>query len=324
MIYIENNSTDPRYNLAFEEYVFNSVLPDQTVLLLWRNSPSVIIGRFQNTYNEINMQFIEEKGINVVRRMTGGGAVYHDLGNLNYSFISQEHDKRIDFKRFMLPVKTALEKMGIAAELSGRNDLLVDGKKISGNAQLNRNGRVLHHGTLLFDVNLEDMVQALNVDIAKMVSKGVQSIRSRVTNIREQLHEKIDIQSFQTELLKSLFNNTKPEIYELSEKDRLAIRKIAEDKYSSWDWNFGKSPAFGVQKKGRFDFGSVEFNFDVQNGIIQQCRIFGDFFCNNDISLLEAKFCGRRYNKIEIMQLKEDVQSYFELSENEIEKLLLL
>ena len=161
MIYIENTNNDPRYNLAFEEYVFLNTDYDEPILLLWQNGPAVIVGKYQNTLEEVNYDFIKEKGINIVRRNTGGGAVYHDLGNLNYSFIIPDVQSKIDFKTFTIPVVKALESAGVQAEQTGRNDILVDGKKFSGNAQQFSNHKLLHHGTLMFDVNTDDVAKAL-------------------------------------------------------------------------------------------------------------------------------------------------------------------
>ena len=185
MIYIENTCTDPAYNLAFEEYVFTQMRFDEPVLLLWRNAQAVIVGRYQNTLEEIDEQYVKEHGIRVVRRDTGGGAVYHDLGNLNYSFIIPEVDRmKVDFRTFTAPVVKALQAAGIHAEQSGRNDILADGKKFSGNAQHFSRGRLLHHGTLMFDVDMETVAAALRVKPGKFRSKATKSVRSRVTNLK--------------------------------------------------------------------------------------------------------------------------------------------
>ena len=193
MLYIRNETTNPFYNLAMEEYLFN--LNDKTdYLLLWRNEPTIVIGKHQNTIEEINSDYVREKQIHIVRRITGGGAVYHDLGNLNYSLIiKSDYEGGYDFRKFTLPIVKALERLNIKAEQSGRNDITIDGKKFSGNAQFVSKGKLLHHGTLLFDSEMEELAKALKVSKDKIESKGIKSVRSRVTNIKEFLQDDIGI-----------------------------------------------------------------------------------------------------------------------------------
>lgn len=313
MITIRNDSLDPHYNLALEEYVLKNLNQDDSILLLWQNEPSVIIGRFQNTVEEINQEYIRKNGINVVRRITGGGAVYHDLGNLNFSFIVPSDQKNIDFSRFTEPVIKALAKMGIETKQSGRNDITIDGKKFSGNAQFHYRDRILHHGTLLFNSRLEDVQKALQVKADKIASKGVKSVRSRVTNIVDYLDQKIEVADFRDLLLTYLFEGEPIMEYSLSEEDRLQIQRVMEEKYLTWEWNYGYSPAFNVIKNGRFPWGGIEFYFDVQKGIIQDCKIYGDFFSNADINELAEVFPGVKYRKEDLAQLLEtvDLTRYF-------------
>ena len=208
MLFIDNKGiTDPRINLAIEEYALKSLDINETYLLFYINKPSIIIGKNQNTIEEINTDYVESQGIHVVRRLSGGGAVYHDLGNLNFSFITKDDgDSFHNFRKFTEPVIAALQKLGVNAELSGRNDILAEGRKISGNAQFSTRGRMFSHGTLLFNSEMDHVVSALKVRKDKIESKGIKSIRSRVANISEFLTEEIDIETFRSLLLKNIFN----------------------------------------------------------------------------------------------------------------------
>lgn len=307
MKFIENNSIDPHYNLAFEEYIFKNL--DEDFVLLWRNGPSIIVGKNQNTVEEINMDYVKENNINVVRRVTGGGAVYHDLGNLNFSFITKSHGNLIDFKTYNIPIIKALEKLGVNCELSGRNDIVIDGKKFSGIAQSLIKGRVLNHGTLLFDSKLDTLSKALNVKRDKIESKGVKSVASRVTNIKPYIKDDIDVIQFKQVLLKNIFEyfNQPVEIYELSEEDRKNIQKMVDEQYGTWEWNYGSSPEFNYKGYNRFEGGGVEVRLHVVNGIIKNCKIYGDFFGKGDVNELEKILQGVKYDKDEINKGLQDV-----------------
>lgn len=316
MLFIDNeNITDPRVNLAIEEFALKHLDINETYLLFYINEPSIIIGKNQNTVEEINADYVREEGIHVVRRLSGGGAVYHDLGNLNFSFITKDDGNSFhDFKKFTDPVVKALKKLGVNAELSGRNDILADGKKISGNAQFSTKGRMFSHGTLLFDSEIENVVSALNVRMDKIESKGIKSIRSRVTNIREHLAEDLTMEEFKETLLSYLFEelDSVPK-YELTEKDWEEIRKISRERYANWDWNYGKSPKFNVELSNRFAAGSVDIRLHIVKGIIQESKIFGDFFGVGDVSDIENKLNGVRYDREAIENVLEDVnlEHYF-------------
>ncbi|AEG61472.1 lipoate--protein ligase [Desulforamulus ruminis] len=308
MLYIRNQSLDPHYNLALEEYALKNLDPQESYILLWQNAPSVIIGRFQNTLEEINPEYIKEQGIHVVRRMTGGGAVYHDLGNLNFSFIEKSQDGKINFRKFTEPVIKALAKMGVTAEDNGRNDITIDGKKFSGNAQYHFKGKTLHHGTLLYNAKLEDVQAALRVRADKMASKGVKSVRSRVTNIAEYLPRKISLEEFRQQLLEDLFQGGPVQEYKLSPVDEQKIRQLMEEKYLTWEWNYGRSPAFNVVKKGRFAWGGIEMHLNVEKGLIQDCKIYGDFFSNQEMDSLEKQFCGVKFKAEDLAVLLNQVE----------------
>lgn len=310
MKFIENNSIDPHYNLAFEEYVFKNLNSDDDYVLLWRNGPAIIVGKNQNTVEEINMEFVKENNIKVVRRVTGGGAVYHDLGNLNFSFIAKaDSNEKIDFKTYNVPIIKALEKLGVKCDLSGRNDLVIDGKKFSGIAQSISKGRVLNHGTLLFDSELDVLSKALNVKRDKIESKGIKSVSSRVTNIKAYVKEDVDVLEFKELLLKNIFEyfNEPVEVHELSDEDKNNIQKMVDERYGTWEWNFGRSPNFNYKGYGRFAGGCVETRLQVENGLIENCKIYGDFFGKGDIAVLEEKLKGVRYDLDEIKSVLTDI-----------------
>jgi lipoate-protein ligase A len=310
MKFIENTSIDPHYNLAFEEYVFKNLDFNEEFVLLWRNGPSIIVGKNQNTVEEINMEYVKENNINVVRRVTGGGAVYHDLGNLNFSFIAKaDSSEKIDFKTYNVPIIKALEKIGVNCELSGRNDLVIDGKKFSGIAQSIIKGRVLNHGTLLFDSKLETLSKALNVKRDKIESKGVKSVASRVTNIKPYVEDDINVLEFKQVLLNNIFDyfNQPVETYELTDDDRKNIQKMVDERYGTWEWNYGRSPKFNYKGYNRFAGGCVEARLQVENGLIENCKIFGDFFGKGEIKDLEEKLQGIKYDIEEVNIALKDV-----------------
>ncbi|MED3708920.1 lipoate--protein ligase [Peribacillus frigoritolerans] len=316
MLFIDNKGiTDPRINLAIEEYALKHLNIDETYLLFYINRPSIIIGRNQNTIEEINSDYVDEKGITVVRRLSGGGAVYHDLGNLNFSFITKDDgDSFHNFKKFTQPVVETLEKLGIHAELSGRNDILAEGKKISGNAMFSTKGRMFSHGTLLFQSEMDHIVSALKVKKDKIESKGIKSIRSRVGNIADFLKEPMSVEEFRSFLLQNIFKETgKVTEYVLTETDWEKIHEISEDRYQNWEWNYGKSPKFNLQNSYRFPVGSVDIRLEVNRGIIENCKIYGDFFGVGEVGDIERKLTGTRYEKEAISRVLDeiDVRHYF-------------
>ncbi|MBX9968762.1 lipoate--protein ligase [Priestia aryabhattai] len=316
MLFIDNQKNyDPRINLAIEEYALKHLDINETYLLFYINEPSIIIGKNQNTIEEINTKYVEDQHIHVVRRLSGGGAVYHDKGNLNFSFITKDDGNSFhNFKKFTEPVVEALKKLGVNAELSGRNDLMAEGRKISGNAQFSTKGRMFSHGTLLFDSEIENVVSALKVKKDKIESKGIKSIRNRVANISEFLEQKVTVEEFREMLLRYIFEGEENITeYKLTEKDWETIHQISKERYQSWDWNYGKSPKFNLQHSHRFPVGQIDVRLEVNKGKIDACTIYGDFFGVGDVQEVQEKLTGVRYEKASIEQALEDIdiQHYF-------------
>lgn len=316
MIFIENEGvTNPKLNLALEEYALRNFSAESDYLLFYINEPSIIIGRNQNTLEEINQNYIEAQHIHVVRRISGGGAVYHDFGNLNFSFITNHDVKSLNnFKKFTAPVIKVLNTLGLEAELMGRNDIEVHGRKISGTAQFSTGKRMVSHGTLLFDTDLGEVVNALHVKMSKIQSKGHKSVRSRVANISEFLSESMTIEAFRKLLLDGLYDESEPfESYRLTADEWQAVHQLKEEKYDTWDWNYGRSPKFNIQRNKRFPIGEIDLRIFVEKGYITDFRIFGDFFGKEPVEQLEQLLVGSRYERDDIADLIQDVdmKAYF-------------
>lgn len=315
MIFIDNENTyNPSINLAIEEYILRNLVDFPDVLLFYINEPSIIIGRHQNAIEEINRDYVEAHNIHVVRRLSGGGAVYHDHGNLNYSFITRGGKEDVlNFRKFTAPVVSALNQMGVAAELGGRNDILVDGRKISGNAIYSTAQGIVCHGTLLLSADLTRLSDALNPKPEKITSKGIQSVRSRVANISEFLSEPIAIEAFRQKLLESIFASEPISQYQLGDNDWTRIHEIVLARYSTWEWNYGQSPEFNIQKTKRFPFGEVDARIDVQEGLIKSIQFFGDFFSEYEPTELAEILKGVRYDRDSLAARLNgvDPQKYF-------------
>lgn len=294
--YILLGSTDPAWNLAAEQTVFDLLPRDRSYLMLWQNDSAVIIGKYQNTLAEINKPYVDANRIRVVRRLSGGGAVYHDLGNLNYTFITDAGNTEvIDLHLFCQPVVRTLAALGVKAELNGRNDITVDGRKISGNAQYLRSGRIMHHGTLLFDSDLDIVSQALKVDEEKIRAKGLRSVRSRVTNIRPYLSRDCTLPEFREQLLENLLREMPGSPYEFSAPELDAVDTLRRERYDSWDWNYGASRECTILKRARFEgCGTVETHISLDAGRIKELRFTGDFFSLREPEGLAAELTGLR------------------------------
>lgn len=274
--YIENSCEDVYYNLALEEFVLNN-FKEGSYLLLWKNETSIVLGKHQNIFEEINIKAVEDMGIKVARRISGGGTVFHDRGNLNYTFITDlDPNIGVDYDAFLNPVIAALETMGIHAQKGRICDIVINNKKISGSAQTTKKGRVLHHGTLLYDADLSMLEELLKPTEASIESKSTKSVRSTVTNIIEHLPDQtMTIDEFKGKLLKSLSPGGLQEVT-LSAEQLQEIRNMAETKYSLWDWNYGKSPKFIVEKESEFFGEVVHVQLKVEKGMIVACNIRGD------------------------------------------------
>ena len=272
MYLIVDATTDPAWNLAAEEYLLTR--RSEPFFRLWRNADSVIIGRHQNAYAEIDLDYVEREGIPVVRRMTGGGAVFHDLGNVNYSFFDLPGPLR--FTDVMLE---ALASLGVAGSASGRNDLVLpDGRKFSGTAVCKHKGRVLEHGTLLFDASFDRLSATLRPRPEKFAGKAVQSVRSRVANLSSQLAVPLSVEAFIDFLAQHIGDALGCTPYVYSEDDLAAIDRLRAERFGSAAWNFGASPAFRFTNVRKFPAGLLEAHFDVEGGCISGLHIFGDYF----------------------------------------------
>ncbi len=290
---IEICSTDPASNLALEEFLL--VRREENFVWFWQNEPTVVLGRNQCAESEINRESLERHAIRLVRRISGGGAVYHDSGNLNFSFLTGDTSVGFDFARFTRPLVRTLRRLGLPAEDNGRNDVLVAGKKISGNAQYKQRGRVLHHGTILFESELGRLAEVLRVSPQKYaLKKSVPSVRSRVGNIADFLSEKMTIEEFQEELWKDIRSEYPVALKTLSEDEIREIETLRDEKYRSRRWNegdFSLGETIGGGPR-RFDWGTLEVRLQVSGGIIRDCGFYGDFFSPESPELLRERLLG--------------------------------
>ncbi|MCL2320226.1 MAG: lipoate--protein ligase [Treponema sp.] len=314
--YIESRRTDPYRNLALEQFVFDRLDREHSYFMLWQNHNSIIVGKHQNTLEEINSAFVKEKGITVARRLSGGGAVYHDLGNLNFTFITDANKERsIDFSAFSEPIQKALCSFGVPVEISGRNDMTVEGKKFSGNAQYIKQGRVMHHGTILYDSDLSVLSLALKPGDDKIESKGIKSVRSRVTNIRPYMKTSPSVTEFWAAFKDRICAAFDMRDFTLTPEHNAGVEELREAVYSRWSWNYGNSPPHNMRRACRIEgCGKIEILLNIeQGGKIKGVSFYGDFFGNRDPAELAALLAGHHleYNEIKTLLADTDVSQYF-------------
>ena len=307
MYMIVNERTSPQFNLALEEYALTEM--NLNLIILWRNSKAVIIGKNQNAMEEINLKYIAQNNIEVIRRQSGGGAVFHDLGNINFTFIHNKGDDDFDnYAKFTSPIISYLNTLGVKAELQGRNDLVIDGRKFCGNAQAVRNGRIMHHGCILYSADFSDLAGALKPQTIKIESKSIKSVRKRVTNIIDHMPTPVSVDDFMYGLAKYFLENTNNlKRYELTPQDIAETERLVSEKYSTWKWNYGNFPSYNIRNSRKYGFGIVEVMMTVKSGVIDDISIFGDFFGEQDKSELEELLKGKRHDEETIRETLSEV-----------------
>ncbi len=308
MIYILGKSPSPQFNLAMEEYCFRKLTQYDKIFLLWQNEPSIIVGKHQNTLEEINTNYVRQQGIHVVRRISGGGTVYHDLNNLNFTIISNEKNGiGFDLKSFTRPIIDTLKALGVTAELSPRNDLRINGKKICGTAQAYVNGRMMFHGCLLFNSDLSALSKGLKEPKEVIHSKGVKSVRSEVDNILPHLSRKMDVREFAARILETI-QQEYPGIaeYSFSEEEISLFEEQAVSKYSHWEWNYGQSPQFSIEKKTKLLEGEILVKATVKTGRIESLELFTPF---GEWKELEGQMLGVKYTPEDLKAKLREVEA---------------
>ncbi len=292
--------------------------------MLWQNENTIVVGKNQNTAEEINSDVVKSRDIKVVRRLSGGGAVYHDIGNLNFTYI-MENSKFINFhfEYFARPVIDTLASMGIDAKFTGRNDITIDGKKFSGNSQYRRDGKILHHGCIMVNSNINDVSDALRVNAQKYRSAAVKSVTSRITTIANHTATPITAKQFGEKLILHFGENAELVPITLSDDMLREIHEI-EKKYKSYDWNFGQSPTYNVRKEQKFDFGIITALLTVKKGVIESVKFYGDFFGSGEISEFENALISQRLDiSLKSTLNKLDIDYYFsKITADDIYRLL--
>ena len=296
----ESNSFDPYWNLAVEEYLLETVEEDACILFLWQNQNTVVIGKNQNPWKECRTALLNDEGGHLARRLSGGGAVFHDLGNLNFTFLLPQSEYDLD--RQFAVIAEAMALLGLNAERSGRNDMLVNSRKFSGNAFYKNGKQAYHHGTLLVDVDMEKLGRYLNPSKAKLQAKGVDSVRSRVVNLRE-LNPEITIDTLKRAMAEAFRN-----VYGLpcSKLDDTALDlqaiEVLRNRNMSWEWNFGQKLPFSVELEDRFPWGGIQICMQIQNGVINAAKVYSDAMDWSVAPFLEAALVGCRYEKNDLLE----------------------
>ena len=314
MRYLRNNHTDPYFNMAFDEYCLEQLTIDEPVFFLWQNRPSVIMGANQEVHTEVNLDYLKENNISLVRRVTGGGAVYHDFGNLNYTIVGRSDDLERDYPEYTRYMLQALQKLGVQATMSGRNDILVEGRKVSGFAKRVCKNRLMIHGTLMFDVDIDKLTQVLCPPATKLQSKGIASVRSRVANLSEYLPEIPDISLFKQQLERILSNNYTDQEWILSPEDIQNIEQLAHDKFERWEWIYGHSPRATLNFSEKLTCGTVHIHLNIAENRITSCKFRGDFIGNLPTNELENALTGLPYDRDSISRFLEqtDISRYLD------------
>ena len=326
MRYIKNPSTNPYYNMAFDEYCLESLPMDEPVFYLWQNRPAVIVGFNQEVNTEVNLDFLKENGIDLVRRVTGGGAVYHDLGNLNYTIVGRSENLERDYPEYASIMAKALQSLGVPATLSGRNDILVEGRKVSGFAKRVCKNRLMVHGTLMYNVDVDVLTKVLNPSNTKLQSKGIASVRSRVANLCDYLPEIPNIQTFSNRLEEILSCNNTDTEYQLSDTDLANIQLLTDKKFATWEWNYGRSPKATLTHSSRLACGTVEIHLTLTENRISSCRFGGDFLGNLPATDLESALIEVIYDteNIEKRLSSFTISDYFDgVTVEELVKLII-
>ena len=326
MRYIKNTSTNPYYNMAFDEYCLESLSIDEPVFFLWQNRPAVIVGFNQEVNTEVNLDYLKENGIDLVRRVTGGGAVFHDLGNLNYTIVGRSEDLERDYPEYASTMAKALQSLGVPATLSGRNDILVEGRKVSGFAKRVCKNRLMVHGTLMYNVDVDVLTKVLNPSNTKLQSKGIASVRSRVANLCDYLPEIPNIQTFSNRLEEILSCNNADTEYQLSDTDLANIQLLTDKKFATWEWNYGRSPKATLTHSSRLACGTVEIHLTLTENRISSCRFGGDFLGNLPATDLESALIELIYDteNIEKRLSSFTISDYFDgVTVEELVKLIL-
>ena len=304
--FITHENTDAYFNLASEEYLLKQT--DNYYIYLWVNDRAVIVGTNQNAIEEVNLAYTEKAGVKVVRRLTGGGTVYHDKGNICYTVIAPYNQNEEHYKKFTAPIIEYLNSLGVNAKFSGRNDITIDDKKISGNAQTVYKDRIMHHGTILYNTDSSELAKCLNPSKLKMQSKGIKSVRARVTNVIEHLEKKMTVDEFKTGLKIEFLKSCTP--YEFTDEDLTAINKLVEEKYSKYEWNIGRSPVGANTFTEKFEFGILTLTFSTKNGVVSDAEIFGDFFEKKPIKEFANTLNGIKFSKADFEKAFSNIGDY--------------